>query len=70
MITASAKAILETWICSWCKAVFNKTGTLKILTDKQFEQAGKDNKTSHGICAGCQDKEMIKIANFKRGRKK
>lgn len=69
MITTTAQTILETWVCSWCRAVFNNEGVLRILTEQQFEQAAKDGQTSHGICDDCKDKQMIGIANFKRGRK-
>ena len=69
MITASAKAILKTWICPWCRAVCNDVGVVRILTAKQAEQAAKDSQTNHGICDGCKDKQMIEIANFKRRRK-
>ena len=70
MITASAKAILKTWICPWCRAVCNDVGVLHILTDKQFKRTlKKDSQANHGICDGCKDKQMIEIAKFKRRRK-
>lgn len=68
MITPTAQTIRDAWICSWCKAECNADRVLRMLTDKQFEQASKDSQTSHGICDGCKDKQMIELANFKRGR--
>lgn len=69
MITATAETIRDAWICAWCKAVCNKTGTLRILTDKQYERTlKKDSQANHGICDGCKDKQMIEIAKRKGKR--
>ncbi len=68
MITPTAQTIRDAWICSWCRAVCNNTDVLRILTDKQFEQASKDSQTSHGICNDCKNKQMIELN--KRWRKR